>query len=196
MNKINPAWFCRFALSILIFFSVSCAFAEDYPDFVGYVNDYAHLLSAPQASSLNQELRDFDNRSTIELAVVTVNSIGREDPQGYATYLANLWGIGKRGKDNGIIFLVAMQSHDIWIETGQGLSGDISSRQVQQIVDEIVIPEFRAGRPDQGIIKGTRAIIDHFDGQSPVQGAGAPRRLRRQDHLHHHLKARGGRMVF
>lgn len=174
MNKINPAWFCRFALSILIFFSVSCAFAEDYPDFVGYVNDYAHLLSAPQASSLNQELRDFDNRSTIELAVVTVNSIGREDPQGYAIYLANLWGIGKRGKDNGIIFLVAMQSHDIWIETGQGLSGDISSRQVQQIVDEIIIPEFRAGRPDQGIIKGTRAIIDHFDGQSPVQGAGAP----------------------
>ncbi len=126
------------------FFNILCPCAglseQDYPDFVGYVNDYAHLLSAPQASSLNQELRDFDNRTTIELAVVTVNSIGEDSPQSYAVDLANYWGIGKRDKDNGIILLVAMQSRDIWIETGRGLAGEISDRQVQGIVDDIIIP--------------------------------------------------------
>lgn len=168
MNKMTPGWFCRFTLSILILFSISCAIAQDYPDFVGYVNDYAHLLSAPQASSLNQELRDFDNRTTIELAVVTVNSIGEDSPQSYAVDLANYWGIGKRDKDNGIILLVAMQSRDIWIETGRGLAGEISDRQVQRIVDDIIIPEFRAGRSDQGIIDGTRALINHFGGSAPL----------------------------
>jgi len=169
MNKMTPEWFCRLILSILIIFSISCTLAEDYPDFVGYVNDYAHLLSAPQASSLNQELRDFDNRTTIELAVVTVDSIGDESPESYSGNLANLWGIGKREKDNGIILLVAMQSRDIWIETGPGLSGEISDRQVQRIVDDVIIPQFRAGRADQGIIDGTRALIDHFDGSASLQ---------------------------
>lgn len=173
MNNIAREGFCRLMLSILLLLSVSCANAQDYhdqyyPDFVGYVNDYAHLLSAPQASSLNQELRDFDNRTTIELAVVTVNSIGDESPESYAANLANLWGIGKRDNNNGIIFLVAMESHDIWIEIGRGLSGEISDRQVQRIVDDIIIPQFRAGRADQGIIEGTRALIDHFDGSAPL----------------------------
>ena len=76
---------CRFTLIIVILLAVQSGSASDYPDFVGYVNDYAHLLSAPQASALNRELRDFDNRTTIEVAVVTVDSIGSESPQDYAT---------------------------------------------------------------------------------------------------------------
>jgi uncharacterized membrane protein YgcG len=137
-----------------------------YPDFVGYVNDYAHLLSAPQASALNQELRDFDNRTTIEVAVVTVDSIGSESPGDYAVNIGDYWGVGKRDKNNGIVFLVAMESHDIWIEAGPGLSGQISDRQVQQIVDTVVIPQFRADRPDLGVINGIHSVIGHFEGST------------------------------
>ena len=90
----------KFMLLIALIFAVQIAFAVEYPEFVGYVNDYAHLLSAPQASKLDQELRNYDNRTTIEVAVVTVNSIGSENPQNYAVNLANYWGIGKRGKDS------------------------------------------------------------------------------------------------
>lgn len=143
--------------------NVQNSLASDYPEFVGYVNDYAHLLSAPQASALNQELRNFDNRTTIEVAVVTLNSIGGDNPQDYAIGLANYWGVGKRDKNNGIIFLVAMQSHDIWIEVGSGLSGQFSDRQIQQIVDDVIIPQFRAEHPDQGVINGVRSIIKHFE---------------------------------
>ncbi|GEM_PF-815184 len=154
---------CGFILLMAILFSFQSALAADYPNFVGYVNDYAQILSAPQASALDQEIRDFDNRTTIEIAVVAVDSIGSESPQDYAVNIANYWGVGKRGKDNGIIFLVAMQSHDIWIETGAGLSEKISDEQVQEIVDDVIIPQFRAGRPDQGVIDGTRSLIRHFD---------------------------------
>ncbi len=151
---------------LIILLSALNVSAADYPEFVGYVNDYAKILSAPQASSLNQELRDFDNRTTIELAVVTVDSIGRESPQDYAVNIANYWGVGKRGKDNGIIFLVAMESHDIWIESGSGLSEQISDSQIQEIVDDVIIPQFRASRPDAGVIDGARSIISHFDDYS------------------------------
>ncbi len=118
---------------------------------------------------MNQELRDFDNRTTIEVAVVTVNSIGNENSQDYAVNLANYWGVGKRDKNNGIIFLVAMQSHDIWIEVGQGLSGQFSDHQVQQIADNVIIPQFRANRPDLGVINGVHSIISHFGVSSTKQ---------------------------
>ena len=169
-KKISKQIF-RSIFLMIILFAIQSGSASDYPDFVGYVNDYAHLLSAPQASALNQELRDLDNRTTIEVAVVTVNSIGSENPQDYAVNLANYWGVGKRDKNNGIIFLIAMQSHDIWIEAGSGLSSQFSDSQIQRIVDRVVIPQFRAGRPDLGVIDGVHSIISHFGGSSTSQNA-------------------------
>lgn len=169
MGNSISAKFRELLLLIMICLTISSGSASDYPEFVGYVNDYAHILSAPQASSLNQEVRDFDNRTTIEVAVVTVNSIGSENPRDYAVNLANYWGVGKREKNNGIIFLVAMQSHDIWIEVGRGLSGQFGDRQVQQIVDDVIIPQFRANRPDLGVINGVHSIISHFEGSRASQ---------------------------
>jgi uncharacterized membrane protein YgcG len=169
MREMIQEKICKFMLLILILSGVQNGLASDYPDFVGYVNDYAHLLSAPQASTLNQELRNFDNRTTIEVAMVTVDSIGSESPQDYATNIANYWGVGKRDKNNGILFLAAMQSHDIWIEVGPGLAGQFSDSQVQQIVDDVIIPRFRADQPDLGIIDGVHSIISHFEGSSISQ---------------------------
>ncbi len=163
MNRKCLAIFCLLSIEILALFSVASAQAADYPEYMGYVNDYAHLLSEEQTIELNREMSEFDRRTTIELAVVTVDSIGGQSPGEYAVDLGNLWGVGKEGKDNGIILLVVMDSHDIWIETGPGLVGEISDRQVQEIVDRTIIPEFRAGKADQGIIKGSEALIRHFD---------------------------------
>jgi uncharacterized membrane protein YgcG len=56
-----------------------------------------------------------------------------------------------------------MDSHDIWIEVGPGLASQFTNRQVQQIVDNVIIPRFQAGQPDQGIIEGVHSIIRHFD---------------------------------
>lgn len=172
---------CGLALLIVILLAFQSGFAQNYPEFVGYVNDYAHILSAPQASSLNQELRDFDNRTTIELALVTVNSIGNENPQDYAVNIANHWGVGKRDKNNGIVFLVAMESHDIWIEVGPGLSDQFSDSQVQQIVDNVVIPQFKAGRPDLGVINGVHSIMSHFEGVSTSNTSPVPSSPKNQD---------------
>lgn len=163
MNRKSLAVFCLLLIAILVPFSPSSAQAADYPEYMGYVNDYAHILSEEQTIELNREMSDFDRRTTIELAVVTVDSIGSQSPGDYAVDLGNQWGVGKEGKDNGIILLVSMDSRDVWIETGPGLAGEISDRQVQEIVDRTIIPEFRAGKADQGIIKGSEALVRHFD---------------------------------
>ncbi len=170
MKRVDAKRICGLLLLTLILFACQGASTSAYPDYVGYVNDYAHLLSASQASALNQELRDFDNRTTIEVAVVTVNSLEGESPQDYATNIGNYWGVGKRDKNNGIVFLVATDSHDIWIEVGPGLSSQFTSSQVQQIVDNVVIPDFRAGRSDQGIIDGVHSIINHFESTGVSSG--------------------------
>jgi len=96
---------CGFLSPLIFLLAIQGSFALDYPDYVGYVNDYAHLLSAAQASALNQELRDFDNRTTIEIAVVTVDSIGSESPQDYAVNLGNYWGVG-RDSSIGLNFVI------------------------------------------------------------------------------------------
>lgn len=176
MNWKGLAAFCLSLIAILAFFSMASAQAADYPEYIGYVNDYARLLSPEQAIELNQELADFDRRTTIEFAVVTLDSIAGHSPGDYAVDLGNHWEVGKQGEDNGIILLVAMDSHDIWIETGPGLAGQITDRQVQDVVDQIIIPQFRAGRPDQGIVKGAEALIRHFDGSilAPPAGTAVP----------------------
>lgn len=163
MNKKSLAVFCLLSIAILAPLSPASAQAADYPEYMGYVNDYANILSEEQTIELNQELSDFDRRTTIELAVVTLDSIGGQSPGDYAVDLGNQWGVGKEGKDNGIILLVSMDSRDVWIEAGPGLAGEISDRQVQEIVDRTIIPEFRAGKADQGIIKGSEALVRHFD---------------------------------
>ena len=75
---------------------------------VGFVNDFAGVLSAAQEVRLSKLLTEYEEQTGNEIAVATVNSIGDETIETYSVQLFREWGIGKEGKDNGALFVIAV----------------------------------------------------------------------------------------
>lgn len=141
---------------------VSNVLAVDYPKAQGVVNDFASILSQSQEEEIKSDLIRFENETTIEVAVVTIGSLGGEAIENYAAGLANAWGVGKAGKDNGIMFLVAPNERKVRIAFGGGLQNTKNNQLAQEVIDKVIIPQFKAGKMDQGVLLGVDSIIKSF----------------------------------
>lgn len=125
----------------------------------GFVNDFASILSTQEKSSLELKLSDFKKQTSIEIAVVTIPTLGDETIETYAVKLFEEWGIGDKEKDNGTLFLIAPTERKVRIEVGYGLEGVLTDAQSYGIIQKIIIPEFKSGNMQAGILKGSDAII-------------------------------------
>ncbi len=139
------------------------ASAEQYPKPTGFVNDFAGVLTTDQGVSLNAELIAFEKKTTIEISVVTVPWLNNQSVEDYTRGLAQEWGVGKKGKNNGVVFLIAPKERKMRIEVASGISSTLPSSRTDQIRDEDVIPQFKARNMSQGIIDGTHAIMRVLD---------------------------------
>jgi len=129
-----------------------------------WVSDVANILSADTEAHLNKRISQLAANNGSEIAVVTVpDTTPAITVKAYATELFNTWGIGKRGFDNGVLFLVAVKELRIEIETGRGISPYISDRQVKQIIEELITPEFKRQNYDRGIINGVEEIAGRLE---------------------------------
>lgn len=149
--------FVVFGLFFLFLFP-SYAFA-DYPNYQGYVNDFAKVLSSEFVDRLNTKLLAFDKQTSNQIAVVTVGTTSPETIEDYSIHLAEKWKVGQKGKDNGIIMLFAMRDRTMRIEVGRGLEGDIADVQTKHIQTDIIVPEFKKGNYEVGIDKGVNTVI-------------------------------------
>lgn len=148
--------------------------AQEYPKATGYVNDFANILTSEVGSKLNQELIDFEKKTSIEITVVTINSLGGMSVEGYTHGLANEWGVGKREKNNGVVFLVAPNDRKMRIETGSGVRSVLTDSIAASIRDTAILPNFKAGNTAQGVIDGTHAIINALDAKSDIKQEAVP----------------------
>jgi len=157
-------------LAIAIFVGVvaGVSAAPEYPKAVGYVNDFAGLLSAEQRLALETELRGFEARTTAEIAVVTVTTLQGYSAQSYTLGLANTWHVGKAEADNGVVLLIAPAEHKVWIEPGRGVRAILTTYTVQGVVNNDILPQFPE-HMDAGIINGVHALMVRLEG-----GADAP----------------------
>ncbi|MCL1491390.1 MAG: TPM domain-containing protein [Pseudanabaena sp. Salubria-1] len=129
-----------------------------------WVSDVANILSADTEAHLNQRISQLVSNNGSEIAVVTLpDTTPANTVKAYATELFNTWGIGKRGFDNGVLFLVAVKERRIEIETGRGISPYIRDRQVKQIIEEMITPEFKRQNYDRGIINGVEEIAGRLE---------------------------------
>jgi uncharacterized protein len=129
-----------------------------------WVSDVANILSADTESRLNQRISRLAANNGSEIAVVTVpDTAPANTVKAYTTELFNTWGIGKRGLDNGVLFLIAVKERRIEIETGRGISPYISDRQVKQIIEELITPEFKRQNYDRGIINGVEEVAGRIE---------------------------------
>lgn len=130
-----------------------------------WVMDMADVLSPDSEAQLNQMITALEARNGAEIAVVTVpDTQPSATPKAFTTELFNTWGIGKKGEDNGILFLVSKNERRTEIETGYGVESILPDAKVGNILRTQVTPYFKQGNFDTGIVKGTQAIIQVLEG--------------------------------
>ena len=131
----------------------------------GLVNDFAGVLTATERQSLEQKLSDFEKQTSSEIAVVTIKSLGGDTIENYAVKLFEEWGIGKKGKDNGILLLVSKNDRQMRIEVGYGLEGALPDSVAVSIISNILRPAFRQNDYAGGLSRGVDAIIQATKGE-------------------------------
>lgn len=129
----------------------------------GWVTDMVDMLSPQAETQLNQIISKLEKQNGTEIAVVTVpETKPSPTPKEFTTELFNSWGIGKKGKDNGILFLVSKGDRRTEIETGYGIEGILPDAKVGNIIRNQVTPQFKKGNFEAGIIAGTKALIQEL----------------------------------
>ncbi|MEZ5293977.1 MAG: TPM domain-containing protein [Vicinamibacterales bacterium] len=147
-------------LALLVGVLTAPVHAQELPDHVGKVNDFAGVLDAGQRTALDAQLADLERATSAEVAVVTMRTLGGQTVEEYATALFNAWGIGKADRDNGVLILVALQERAMRIEVGYGLEGVLPDGLAGAVIRETFTPPFVAGDYRRGLLEGTARIID------------------------------------
>ncbi|MFA5013426.1 MAG: TPM domain-containing protein [Candidatus Paceibacterota bacterium] len=160
------------ALFLLITVAIPvCAY--EYPSPQGYVSDFANILSQNERQGLENEIAIFENQTTIEIAVVTVPSLQGMSIEEFTLGLANTWGVGKKGKDNGVVLLVAPNERKVRIEVGRGLEGTLTNSAANGIIQNDILPSFRNNRMQDGIVSGAHSIMRQLSPKAATQNSGA-----------------------
>lgn len=123
-----------------------------------WVSDPAHHLADSTVAALNREIGGLEQATGAEIAVVVVDSTSGLTPFDFALALHRGWGVGKAGRDNGVVLLWVPSERAIQISVGYGLEGAIPDRRAGRIRDEAIIPAFRRNAFDEGMLAGVRAL--------------------------------------
>lgn len=135
-----------------------------FPKSVGYVNDFENIFTPKQRMKLDTIIKAYEIETSNEIAVVTIDSIAPyENIKDFATDLANAWGIGKAGKDNGLLILLSKSRREIQISTGFGTEKVLSDEICKNIIDQTIIPEFKHGNYYEGIEKGLLVLMEKWE---------------------------------
>ena len=148
------------------------AWAADVPYLTGRVVDEANILSAGAKEKVTQLSAQREQASGDQIAVLTVPSLD-ESIEGYATRVFESWKLGQKGKDNGVLVIVAPNDRKMRIEVGYGLEGTLTDAAASRIIREAMTPQFKGGDFDGGVIAGVQAIVDTLEGRGDW-GAAAP----------------------
>ena len=126
------------------------------------VVDDAHVLSANTAADLTSKLADLETKTGRQVVVVTLPSLQGYDIADYGYQLGRYWGIGQKGQNNGVLFIVAPTEHKVRIEVGYGLEPILTDALSSVILQEQVLPKFRTGDVEGGVVAGANAIISQL----------------------------------
>ena len=148
----------RMIIACCLLILSNSAVAAALPSPTGYVNDFANVLNRQVSAQLENTLAALQAKTGAEVAVVTVDSLEGAPIEDYAVRLFQTWGVGKKGKDNGVLILVAPNDRQVRIEVGYGLEGAINDALAGRIIRERMIPAFKDGDFNAGIAGGTMAV--------------------------------------
>ncbi len=145
-------WLTVFALL------AGAAAADDFPQHLGAVNDFANVISAEYKGQIEALAIEVYNKTEVAIVVCTMPTIGEADYKQYANELYSHWGIGKKGQDRGVLILNVVDIRKIFIETGYGVEGFIPDGVAGDIYREQLVPHLRAGDYGAGFLAAVQTI--------------------------------------
>jgi uncharacterized protein len=165
----------RYLLTVAILLctiSITWVHSQDIPDKSNpprLVNDFAGLLKSEEVNTLERKLVGFNDSTSTQIAIVIVKSLDGYDKSDYAQRLGDKWGIGQKGKNNGILILIKPKTSDsrgeVFIATGYGVEGPIPDLTCSEIVDNEILPAFRNGDYYGGLNKATNTLMSLARGE-------------------------------
>ena len=131
----------------------------------GFVTDTSGTLTADQKQTLDTVLREYQQKTSNEIAVLIVQTLGGEDILQAGVDVLRTWGVGDKQENNGIVMLIALEDHQITIQTGYGLEGAVPDIVAKGIIDTDITPQFRDGKYFEGIQAGITSLEKHIGGE-------------------------------
>ncbi len=126
----------------------------------GWVDDQAGAFDQQNRENLFALCVELERKTTAEMAVLTIDSLHGEPIESYATRLFNYWGVGKRGYNNGVLLVFSMQDRRMRIAVGDGLRSVLPDSLCQRIINDTIVPFFKAGRYGDGAYAGAARVAE------------------------------------
>jgi len=153
------------AIALFLLLFVSQAVAQPaFPELTGRVVDNADLLNPASEGMLTHFLAQHEANTTNQVVVVTLKSLQGYDIADYGYQLGRHWKIGQEGKNNGVLLIVAPNERKVRIEVGYGLEGRLTDKLSHDIIQDVILPRFKAGDYTAGILQGSQAIVSVLEG--------------------------------
>jgi uncharacterized protein len=170
MNAVHPqapfSWLrTLLAGAMLVFVAALPAAALDFPALTGRVVDQANILNEQNRQELTDKLAALEARTTDQLVVVTLKSLQGTSIEDFGVQLGRHWKIGQAGKNNGALLIVAPAERKVRIEVGYGLEGALTDALTKFVIENSILPRFKAGDMPGGIRRGVDDLIQVMRGE-------------------------------
>ena len=162
----------RWALLILLLLFTHPALASEpkFPPLTGRVVDDAGVLDASTRGELTLMLAEHERTTGEQVVVVTIESLQGYSIEDYGYQLGRHWGIGQKGTNTGALLIVAPKEHKVRIEVGYGLEGELTDAISRTIIENYILPSFKRGDFNAGVLAGTTSMLRVLGGSSPEIG--------------------------
>lgn len=163
--------------AFFLFFLFCCGAvfaAPNFPSYKGFFNDFSGSIDAGSAQKIELLARSLEKKTSAELVVAVVKTVAPLDSKTYAVELFQKWGIGKKGKDNGLLILLVLDERRIEVEVGYGLEGVINDARAGAILDQYALPYFKQGEFGQGLYNAATAFAQLIALEAKVELESAP----------------------
>ena len=148
-------------ISLLLFAFCFC-FALNFNE---QINDEAHIFSQNERDELLNLVQNFEQNSTTQIAIVTLNSLENKSIEELSLEIARGYKLGQKEDSNGVLLVVAPNEKKVRIEVGYGLEGVLTDAVASEIINSVMIPEFKNGKMSEGVKDGVLAIIKAASGE-------------------------------
>jgi uncharacterized protein len=168
---LTQAW--RHAAAATLLVACAALGAADVPYLTGRVVDDAEILKPATRERITALSKAHEDETTDQIVVLTIPTLGGESVEEYANRVFTAWKLGQKGKDNGVLVVVAPQDRKLRIEVGYGLEGTLPDVAASRIIRNVMTPAFRANNFDGGIADGVAAIVAQLEGTGGNAGMAA-----------------------